>query len=147
MSFDIAVVILSHAAKHFGNASTETRLPSHHHLIQSISPVSPYNNRNISYQQNLRNQHIYRLQCSTNANAQQPQSSPPQPRTSQPATPSNPSTHTQNLSYRPSTQNHPPSAQTHPHTSTSARGNATATTAPMPNPSMVRLPLLPGSAP
>jgi hypothetical protein len=34
---------------HFGNASTQTRLPSHHHLQYSIdNDISPYNNRNIS---------------------------------------------------------------------------------------------------
>ena len=143
MSFDIAVVILSHAA--LWHASTPTRLPSH---LLNRSVYLYTTKRNTSYQGYLQPKQIVHPSCYTNANAPQQPSSPPRQQTS-PEAPSNPSTHTQNPSSHPSTrpQNHPPSTPTHPHTSTPARENATATTAPTLNPSTVRLLLFPGSAP
>jgi len=95
------------------------------------------------------NQHIFGSQCSTSANAQPPQFSPPRHQTSRAEAPSNPFTLTRNPSSRPSTplpQNQPLLTQIRPHTSTSARENDTAIIALMPKPFTVRL-LLAGSAP
>lgn len=130
---------------HFGTRLIDASSIS---LTQSISTLIPQQRHIIPA--TPQNRHIFHPKCSTNANAPQQQSSPPQPQTSPAAAaPSNPSTHTPNPSSHPSTRprNHLPSTPIRPHTSTPARGNATATTAPMPNPSTVPLLLLPGSAP